>query len=118
MSDIILRLLHRSPNDPNRQALKRIIALEGDTVYTLPPYPFPSEQVPAGHVWVEGDQFDRNKTYDSNYYGPLAKNLIVGKVEAVVWPLGKIGRVRWQDWRMPSARVVEGRGEEVEVFGM
>lgn len=54
-------------------AVKRIIALEGDTVVTRAPYPFPQTKVPFGHVWVEGEhpEFERN-TLDSNTYGPVS----------------------------------------------
>lgn len=110
---------NRSPVNPERLAIKRIIALENDTVYTLPPYPLATEHVPPGHIWVEGDQVDRNKTYDSNYFGPVSKSLVVGKAEGVVWPLSKFGWIRWQDWRMPAERVVEGKGAvKVEIFTM
>lgn len=34
--------------------VKRILAVEGDTVRTLPPHPDPEVRVPVGHVWVEG----------------------------------------------------------------
>ena len=45
----------RSPYHPEKQVVKRVIALEGDRVYTRAPYPFPIADVPPGHVWVEGD---------------------------------------------------------------
>jgi signal peptidase I len=34
--------------------VKRIVALAGDIVKTLPPYPDVEIQVPEGHAWVEG----------------------------------------------------------------
>jgi len=34
--------------------VKRILALEGDVVKTLPPYLDQEIVVPEGHVWVEG----------------------------------------------------------------
>jgi inner membrane protease subunit 2 len=43
-----------SPLNPGRPLVKRIIALEGDAVRTLPPYPVSEVLVPFGHVWVEG----------------------------------------------------------------
>ena len=97
--------------------MKRIIALEGDTVYTKPPYPFTREVVPAGHIWVEGDHPEAGKNYDSNWYGPVSKSLVVGAVGGVVWPVSRAGRIRWQDWR-GSPRVVQGEGvPKIEVFG-
>ena len=69
----------RSPNHPNVVAVKRVIALEGDVVVTNPPYPFPREEVPVGHVWVEGDAENREKSLDSNYYGPVSLDRIAIK---------------------------------------
>jgi inner membrane protease subunit 2 len=34
--------------------VKRILAMEGDIVKTLPPYPDREVHIPQGHVWVEG----------------------------------------------------------------
>lgn len=34
--------------------VKRVLALEGDVVKTLPPYPDQEIVVPEGYVWVEG----------------------------------------------------------------
>ena len=96
--------------------MKRIIALEGDTVYTKPPYPFPKQIVPVGHVWIEGDHPEAGKNYDSNWYGPVSTSLIVGKIGGVCWPLKRAGKIRAQDWK-GSPRVVEGRDvENVEIF--
>ena len=72
----------RSPNHPNVVAVKRVIALEGDVVVTKPPYPFPREEVPVGHVWVEGDAENREKSLDSNYYGPVSLDPIAIKKQA------------------------------------
>lgn len=47
-------LAKRSPEDPRRILVKRILAVEGDTVKTLPPYPEKEVDIPQGHVWVEG----------------------------------------------------------------
>ena len=107
----------RSPTNPERYAVKRITALEGDTVITKAPYPFARENVPLGHVWIEGDQKDGNKTMDSNRVGPVSKSLIVGRVEGVVWPWRKAGRIRWEDWE-GSDRVLVGKGtvEEYKFF--
>lgn len=54
-------------------AIKRIVALDGDTVVTRAPYPFPEMKVPSGHVWVEGEHPDyQRNTLDSNTYGPVS----------------------------------------------
>ena len=53
--------------------IKRVIALEGDTVITKSPYPFPKETVPVGHVWVEGEHPEGTRhSNDSNLYGPVS----------------------------------------------
>ena len=103
--------------NPEIFAVKRVIALEGDIVTTKPPYPLSQENVPLGHVWVEGDQVDGNKTMDSNWVGPVSNSLIVGTVEGVVWPWKKAGKIRWENWK-GSDRVLVGKGtvEKIEFF--
>lgn len=61
-------------------AIKRVVALAGDTVETKKPYPFPEETVPVGHVWVEGEHPESDRwSSDSNYYGPVgvAANMLL-----------------------------------------
>ncbi|CAF9936164.1 hypothetical protein IMSHALPRED_010483 [Imshaugia aleurites] len=110
-------VVYRSPTNAERFAVKRVIALEGDAVMTKAPYPFAREDVPCGHVWIEGDQLDGNKTMDSNWVGPVSRSLIVGRVGGVVWPWRKAGRIRWEDWK-GSDRVLVGKGmvEKIELF--
>ena len=62
--------------------------------------------MPAGHVWVEGDNVDPRKTHDSNHFGPISRNLISGQVRAVVWPY-----VRWirPEFYAGSPRVAVGK---------
>lgn len=102
----------RSPNNPEFTAVKRVIALEGDLVYTRAPYPLPTVQIPANHVWVEGDNRDVNKTLDSNTYGPIPIGLIKGKVTRVLWPWKSFGPIKWQEFK-GQTRVVKGRLEDV-----
>ena len=87
--------------------VKRIVALEGDVVTTKPPFPFPREDVPQGHVWVEGEE---GKSLDSNYYGSVPVGLIVGRIVGVVWPWRRRCWTRWEDWR-GSPRVLVGEGK-------
>ncbi|KAK0491223.1 LexA signal peptidase [Armillaria novae-zelandiae] len=86
-----------SPTDPRRVLIKRVIAMEGDIVKTLPPYPLPEVRIPEGHVWIEGD--DPYHSDDSNTLGPVPAALIEAKLLFVVWPLSRIGSLR-----TPSAR--------------
>ncbi|KAF4602203.1 hypothetical protein EYR40_005407 [Pleurotus pulmonarius] len=80
-----------SPENPRRMIVKRILAVEGDTVRTLPPHPDPEVRVPVGHVWVEGD--DSFHTDDSNRLGPIPAALIDSKLMCILWPFNRIGRV-------------------------
>jgi len=78
---------------------KRIIALEGDTVFTLLPYPDKLVKIPKGHCWVEGDDAFHSK--DSNEYGPLPLALINAKVSYILWPFSRFSKVE----RVESSRV-------------
>ncbi|EMC96387.1 hypothetical protein BAUCODRAFT_50487, partial [Baudoinia panamericana UAMH 10762] len=106
-----------SPHMPDRLAVKRIIATEGDSVI-LDRRRRPQRErdgadipeskawdalmgkvktVPEGHVWVEGDNW--RSTWDSNHYGPISKNLIIGKAVAVVWPLDQFWTKPWEGFQ-------------------
>ncbi len=83
----------RTPHDPERWAIKRIVALEGDRVFPLPHYPgYEALEargliVPLGHLWVEGDVADSNKkdvSMDSNIYGPISTGLVMGRATHVI----------------------------------
>lgn len=63
--------LVRSPFNPDRVVVKRVVAVEGDEVLTKQPYPFPQEIVPKGHIWVEGEHPEQRLSMDSNTYGPV-----------------------------------------------
>jgi len=80
----------RSPTT-NELIVKRILALEGDKVHTLPPYPDAVVRIPGGHVWVEGDE--PFHTLDSNSFGPVSLGLIYSKVPWIVFPLSRWGPV-------------------------
>ncbi|NJR31468.1 hypothetical protein HC762_01740 [bacterium] len=86
----------RTPHDPERWAVKRILALQGDRVFPLAHYPdFCALQgkglvIPYGHMWLEGDVSDSNKkdsSLDSNVYGPVSTGLVVGKATYVITSL-------------------------------
>ncbi|KAI9017915.1 peptidase S24/S26A/S26B/S26C [Phycomyces nitens] len=78
-----------SPNDPKRKIIKRIIALQGDTI--KPRRGNEEVYIPKGHCWIEGDEkFHSN---DSNTYGPVPISLITSIVSHIVWPLDRYGPV-------------------------
>lgn len=67
----------RSPTNPEVVAVKRVLALENDIVRTKAPYPFPTETVPQGHIWVEGEHPESDRwSNDSNHYGPVCFHLL------------------------------------------
>ncbi|CAG8984090.1 hypothetical protein HYALB_00010590 [Hymenoscyphus albidus] len=100
-----------SPSHPEVLAIKRIIAVEGDVVYPRAPCPSPKAEIPAGHVWVEGDNRDGRRSLDSNYYGPIPINLVQGKVTNILWPWASSGPIRWWEFK-GKTKVVEGRRED------
>ncbi|KAI0796567.1 LexA/Signal peptidase [Abortiporus biennis] len=73
----------RSPSD-SKLIVKRLVALPGDKVKTLPPYPDAEVCIPEGHAWVEGDEPFHSE--DSNYFGPIPLGLIDSKLDFIVWP--------------------------------
>jgi len=83
--------------------VKRIIAVAGDVIKTLPPYPDAEVVVPEGHVWVEGDEPFR--TLDSNKFGPVPLALLDSKLTYIIWPLDRIGPLR------PPVPPVSKRGD-------
>ncbi|KAL8659451.1 MAG: hypothetical protein Q9226_000410 [Calogaya cf. arnoldii] len=102
-------VVFRSPTHPNVVAVKRIIALEGDSVFTRDPYPVPRQEVSLGHVWVEGEHPEHTRwSYDSNTYGAVSKSLIIGKAIGVVWPWSRRSWISAHGWR-GSSRVMERR---------
>jgi len=80
-----------SPKDPFDFVIKRLIALEGDS---LSSYRFEKTDVmiPDGHCWVEGDNWDNS--VDSNRYGPIPLGLIFGVATHVIWPPNKWQRIQ------------------------
>ncbi|KAI9819333.1 MAG: hypothetical protein M1832_004038 [Thelocarpon impressellum] len=103
-----------TPHDPRKFAIKRVVALEGDSVRPHPRYPTGQAlvQVPPGHVWVEGE--DAFRSVDSNDFGPLSTSLIMARVTHVLWPLSRAGRIPVAE--KGGARVVRREGERPVVW--
>ncbi len=105
-----------APHDPTKWAVKRVVGIPGDRVQPLPGYPGGDEPVvvPYNHIWVEGDANSRDKTLDSNWYGPISQNLVIGFAKAVwtpwSWPWEWTSAVKWQEHDYPAKK--SGRIEE------
>ena len=79
----------QSITNPRHKVCKRIVALAHDTI--TPPHSHNPVTVPAGHVWLQGDNLDNSS--DSRLYGPVPLAMVVGRVEAKLWPVTEIGWV-------------------------
>lgn len=102
-----------SPNHPSEVLVKRIIALEGETIKTLS-YKTRYVTIPKGHCWIEGD--NHAQSLDSNYFGPVSVGLIHSKATFILWPLGRCQRLKSD---LPEGRTVLDRRkvEELEENG-
>ena len=117
-------VVFRFPQDPDRDFIKRVIALPGETVeisggvlkvngavreepFLGQPaeYRYGPEKVPPGHLFVLGD--NRNNSYDSHSWGMLDQSLLIGRAELRYWPFGKFGRVDHGEPAEPQAGVAQ-----------
>jgi len=129
------------PHKPEEVGLKRVIALEGDTVYPksgsllnaatnrlagMPDGLADSDPdsilsgreekgkvvVPYGHVWVEGDNW--RSSLDSRDIGPISKGLVMGKVTRIWRGWGDLRGTedsRTRKEKEGASRVKEGQRE-------
>ena len=105
-------VVFNTPHDPSRIAVKRIVGIPGDRVQPLPGYGGGEEPVVVqyNHLWVEGDVEDRNRSIDSNWYGPICQNLVLGKVVSLLEPWYKPTMIKIEEHKYPARQ--KGRVEE------
>jgi len=91
-------VVFRFPRDPNRDLLKRVVALAGETVKVkgkLGKGGRVPVKVPPGHVFVMGD--DRKNSFDSRHFGPVKVEAIKGRATSVLWSRdAQKGAIRWK----------------------
>ena len=89
-------IVFRSPLEPAKHLIKRITGLPGETVrFSLPLAADTAGTLPhevtlkEKEYFVEGD--NRNESFDSRYWGVLARDKITGRVFLRLWPPFGIG---------------------------
>ncbi len=100
---IVFRAPDQTPGAPERDFIKRVIGLSGDTVEVKgctvlingkplketyiaqpPAYSYGPTVVPKGQLFVLGD--NRNNSSDSHSWGMLPKENIIGQAWIIYWP--------------------------------
>eukprot|EP01095_Lingulamoeba_sp_RSL-Kostka_P003918 TRINITY_DN15035_c0_g1_i1.p1 TRINITY_DN15035_c0_g1~~TRINITY_DN15035_c0_g1_i1.p1 ORF type:complete len:191 (+),score=35.68 TRINITY_DN15035_c0_g1_i1:71-643(+) len=73
-------IITKPPHRVGDAAIKRIIAISGDVITKRDNGKL--IQIPPGHIWIEGD--NSKTSIDSNFYGPIPKNLVIGKAKYII----------------------------------
>ena len=93
-----------NPTNPGQHLIKRVVGLPGETVAVVngevlingvaldepylsvsTGYSLAPQRIPPDHFFVLGD--NRNNSFDSHHFGPIARELLVGKAYALplIW---------------------------------
>jgi signal peptidase I len=101
----------QDPGQPTRELIKRVVAVAGETVEVRrsvvyvngkalnEPYKnteftqyadSPPVQVPAGNIFVMGD--NRGRSFDSRMIGPIPLNKVDGKAFFMFWPMDRFAK--------------------------
>ncbi|KAI8469445.1 MAG: mitochondrial inner membrane signal peptidase [Monoraphidium minutum] len=95
-----------APDAPHQQIVKRLLALEGDTLDVPGEGPATIPEA-SGRCWVEGD--NAAESLDSrSAYGPVHMGLLEGRVAFIVWPPARARRV---DPARPPGRLLHAAGD-------
>jgi len=97
-------IMVRSPYNSEQFLVKRLLALPGDTVKTLPPFPRTEIIVPDGHCWIEGDRSMDSE--DSNTIGPIPLALVEARMVTVLLPFSRAWGCWWSS---------EGKRNDVKI---
>jgi mitochondrial inner membrane protease subunit 2 len=84
-------VLFRSPEDPEKVLVKRILGIGGDEIKTKGQYPRDICKIPPNHLWVEGDNVH---SIDSNHFGPVSVGLVLGRATYIMFPPSRIGPIQ------------------------
>ena len=103
------------PGDTERDFLKRILAVPGQTIeikngtifidekalnepYVTAPWfgTMPPQIVQPGNFFVVGD--NRRNSFDSRSWGMLEKDLLIGRADFRYWPIQKLGFIKHHEY--------------------
>jgi len=104
-------VVFKNPLNKKEILVKRVIALPGETISIKggkvfvngkylyepyikepPSYYLSTTKIPPNHYFVLGD--NRNNSEDSSVYGPIPRDLIIGKDIFIYWPPSRWGKIK------------------------